>query len=238
MSEEDRSDPAVRARSALDHERSRDRATRIGAASCLGAIALVAPFVAEPLTGDPGATVGAIVGALLLVALATAVWPHEWTADEERHRWLEAIWREVRTDADAHTPWERYAAWAEPAEGRVELVMICCAPIAERVRGAPSPYTRRVRKRLGPDDVGAAAEAMEELRREAAELEFKAREHYRDDQLEAERREHEEMLRAIDDSATAYEREQEGRVRTELAEQDAAEREAQSEALARALRRP
>lgn len=238
MTDADRSDPGVRAAAAFEHTHASERRRRIVGTLSLGAVALVAPFAAEPLTGDHGATVGAVVGSLVLLALAVAASPHEWSPEEERHHRLEAIWREVRTDADVRTPWERYAAWVEPADGAVELVVIRRAPVAERAGGSLSPFSPRVHLRLGPDDVASAAEAMEKLRGEAAGLEEKARQLYEESQVEAERSTHEETLRSVDEAAESYQREQDERLRREGAEQDAAERQAQAEALVRALRRP
>jgi hypothetical protein len=238
MKEFDRSDPGVRAVELFDRGKARDRSVRTAAGLALGTAAVAAPFVAAPVTGSSGATVGAVVGALLLAALAAVVWPYEWSSAEEQHRRLEAIWREVRTDADAQVPWDRYAAWVEPGGGQVELVLIRCAPAARRVAGAPTPYSRKVVRRLEADDVATAAEAMEELRAEASDLEFKARQDHSANLAEAERRAHEETLRGIDEEADAYQRAADERAQRELAEQDAAEREAQAAALARALRRP
>ena len=236
MSEVDRSDPAVRAEAAFRGARAAERGVRVATALALGFVAFVAPFGAS--AGGEGATVGAVVAALVLVALAVALWPHERTSDEERHHRLEAIWREVRTDADAHTPWDRYAAWVENSGTGVELVLIHCAPVGERVGGAPSPFSRRVHRRLDADDVGSAAEAMEKLRAKAMELEERAREQYKAGLADADRRAHEETLRAVDEAAESYQREADERARRELAEQEAAEQKAQAEALARALRRP
>ena len=238
MTEIDRSDPGVRAVDRFERSKARDRAVRSGAGLALGTAAVVAPFVAAPATGSSGATVGAVVGALLLAALAAAVWPYEWSSAEEQHRRLEAIWREVRTDPDAQVPWDRYAAWVEPGGGQVELALIRCAPTMRRVAGAPSPYSRKVARRMGADDVATAAEAMEELRAQASDLEFKAQQDHAANLAETERRAHEETLRGIDEEAAAYQRAADERAQRELAEQDAAEQEAQAAALARALRRP
>ena len=238
MNELDRSDPGVRAVERFDRGKARDRGVRSVVGLALATTAIAAPFVAAPVTGSSGATIGAVVGALLLAALAAAVWPYEWSSAEEQHRRLEAIWREVRTDADAQVPWNRYAAWVEPGGGQVELVLIRCAPAARRVASAPTPYSRKVVRRLSADDVATAAEAMEQLRAEASELEFKAQQDHSADLAEAERRAHEETLRGVDEEAEAYQREADERAQRELAEQDAAERASQAAALARALRRP
>ena len=100
-------------------------------------------------------------------------------------------------------PWERYAAWAEPDEGSVELSRIACAPAAERIAGAPSPYSLQVLRRLDADDVAAAAEAMEELRAEASELELRAQQRHEDEGEQAERLAQEQVLREIDEAAAA-----------------------------------
>ena len=238
MTATDRADPGSRAEARFERARSRDRNGRLAIAWTLIASGVAAPFAAEVAAADPGAAVGGVAAGLLLVTLAVAVWPQEWSTAEERHRRLEWIWREIRTDADAHQPWERYGAWAEPAKGRVELSLIRCEPAARRFGGAPSPYGRRVRRRIAPDEVATAAEAMEKLRAEAAELELAARQRHHDELGEAERRAHDELMRGIDEAAEAYQREADERARRELAEQDAAERAAEAEALARALRRP
>lgn len=234
----DRSDPAVRAAVRLERLEARDQTARVTKALMLGVVAIVAPLTAAPITGDPGATVGAIVGGLLALALAVAVWPYEWSVEERRHRELEAIWRELRSDADAGVPWERYGAWAEPVEDAVQLVLVTCAPAAPRVGGAPSPYSRRVVRRLDPDDVAAAAQAMEELRADAAQRELRAQQRYEQANLEAQRQTDDRTLREIDETAAADLRAREQQLEREFAEQQAAERRAQAEAVARALRRP
>lgn len=234
----DRSDPAARAAArARDFER-RDRSLRLAAGLGLGALALVAPFVAEPLTGDSGAVVGAVVAALLLLGLATAVWPYEWSAEERHHRRLEAIWREVRSDADEAVPWERYAAWAESAGRQVRLTLIRCGPRSGEAAHEPSPYSRQVVRRMDGEDVEAGAEAMEALRAEAAKREAEERERYEHEQAEAERAAHEMTLQEIEDTAAADIAAGEEQVRREMAAQEESEQRAQAEALARALRRP
>ncbi len=83
-----RGDPATRV-TALE---VREHAWRTAAAIALSVLAATMPFVAGPLTGGAGAVVGAVVASLLLLALAFVVWPYDWSADEGRHRELEAIW--------------------------------------------------------------------------------------------------------------------------------------------------
>jgi len=233
----DRTDPGARARARLDRERRHGRrrtATGVG----LGALAVVVPVAAEPLTDSPGATVGGVVAAILLVLIAVAVWPWEWSPDECEHRTLASIWREVRLDADEAVTWERYAAWAEPAGGDVELQLIRCAPAARRAGGAPSPFTREVVRRIDADDIARATEAMERLRAEANERELGARERADQQQAEHQLRAHQAMLDSIDSAAAAELATREQQLRCELAEQEAAERHAQAEAVARSIRRP
>jgi hypothetical protein len=213
----------------LERLKRRDRRRRIARALVLVALAVAAPFVAA---ADPGATIGAVVASLLLCALAVAVWPYRWSAAEERHRELEAIWRELRTDADTSVPWERLAAWAQAAGDEVELVIITCAP------GEPRAYGRHVVRRVGGDDVAAAAEAMEELRADAAQRELDAQRRHEQGELEAQWRAEERALHDVDKAAAIELRAREEQLKRELAEQDAAERRAQAEAVARALRRP
>jgi hypothetical protein len=234
----DRSDPAVRATARMQAFERRDRSLRLAIGLGLGALAVVAPFLAEPLTAESGSIVGAVVAALLLLALATAVWPYEWSAEERRHRRLEAIWREVRSDADAVVAWERYAAWAESAGRQVNLALIRCAPRTGDTGFTASPYSRQLVSRIDGEDVEAAAEAMEALRAEASEREAQARERYHHEQAEAEQAAHELTLKEIDDAAAADIAAGEEQARRELAAQEEAEQKAQAEALARALRSP
>jgi hypothetical protein len=234
----DRGDPAVRAALRLEGTKARDRGTRIGAAVTLGALAVVGPLVAKPLTGDPGATVGAVLVSLLVVALAVAVWPQSWSAEERRHHELEAIWREARSDADASVAWRRFAVWAREDRGAVELILVRCAPSTARAAGAPSPYDLEVASRFAPEEVAAAAEAMEKLRADAADRELHARQEFEQTQVEAEQAAHVRTLREIDESAEAELRAREVQMRREIAEQEAADAQSQAEAVARALRRP
>lgn len=205
----------------------------------IGGLAVVMPFAAEPLTGGPGASVGAIVGAGVLCLLAVAIWPIEWAEAERAHHELSLIWRLARPDPDDQpVGWERYAAWAEPSGEEVELQLICCAPVAKRVAGAPSPFSRLVVRRLDGEDMEGAAEAMQELRDEAAERERRARERRELADVEAADRACEAQLSEIDSEAAAELAERERQLHRELAEQEAAERRAQAETLARSLRQP
>jgi len=233
----DRADPAVRAAARARSSEARERSLRVVAGVTLGAAAALAPVAARALTGDPGAIVGAVVAALLLAGLAAVVWPYEWSAEERTHRQLEAIWRELRADADELVPWERYAAWAEPAGRDVELSLIGCAPGAGGAPAAPSPYRCEAVRRLPADDMEAAAQAMEDLRAEAARLELEGRRRHERRQRDAEQAMHERTLREIDEGAAAQVAANEERLRRELAAQEDADRRAQAEALARALRR-
>lgn len=166
-----------------------------------------------------------------------AVWPYDWSAAEGRHRELEAIWRELRGDADASVPWERYAAWAEPAGSQVKLSLITCGPRAGGPPPSPSPYSLQVVRRLSAEDQEAAAEAMEELRAEAWRRELEARRRHEQDQVDAEQAAHDMTMQEIDERAAAEVAARDEELRRELAAQEEAEQKAQAEALARALRR-
>lgn len=210
----------------------------MGGAAVLAGVGIALPFAAGPVTGDPGATVGAVVLALLLLAVATAIWPAGWTPAEVEHHRLDSIWRELRGDADRDLPWERHAAWAEPADDSVVIGLVCRVPTTRRVAGAPSPYRWEERRRLDADEVDAAAEAMESLREEAAEREAAAERRWKQAQAESERRAHERRLADIDREAQATAKARDDAMRRETAEQEAADRRAQAEAVAQALRRP
>ena len=230
----DDSDPAT----GVERLRARERRRRIRAGLLLGALAAVAAFTAAPVTGGPGATVGGVVAAIILCLLAIANWPSEWSDTERAHHELAWIWRQARVDAgDEQVAWERYAAWAEPVGEEVELQLICCEPIAERVADAPSPFSRLVVRRLNAEDIEAAAEAMQQLCDEAAERERQARERHELDRVQAQSRDYDEQLSAIDDQAAAELAAREQQLRREFAEQEATERRAQAEAIARAIRR-
>src|SRR3954454_11945112 len=122
--EPDRSDPAVRAAARLAQTRTDERRNRRVAAATLLLAGVLAVLAAEPVTGEPGATVGAIVGALLLTALAVAVWPYAWSEAEATRRRLESIWPELRRAAARRVEWDRYAAWAEAREGSIRLILL------------------------------------------------------------------------------------------------------------------
>lgn len=231
----ERCDPAA----GVERLRASERRRRITAGLVLGALAVAVAFAAGPLTGSPGATVGGIVAALILCLLAVATWPTEWSESERAHHELALIWREARADPDdEQVAWERYAVWAEPSGEDVELQLICCAPLAHPTTDAPSPFSRLVVRRLNAEDVERAAEAMEELREEAAARELRARERHELAGVEAANRACDERLSEIDSEAAAELAARDLQLHRELAEQEAAERRAQAEAVARALRRP
>jgi hypothetical protein len=199
--------------------------------------AAVGPFVAAPLAGGPGATVGAIVASVLLVGSAVAVWPWDWSDAEREHHTLAAIWAQARPETDEPTPWARYAAWARSDEDTVELVLIERAGSAEAVNLA-SPFRVTVVETLDAEAVLEATAAMERLRTDAAEREDRARERHAEAVAAAARKPYDDALRAVDEGAAAEQRRAEAAMRRELAEQEAAERRAQASAVARALRRP
>jgi hypothetical protein len=234
----DLSDPGARAAARLAAQLRAHRGGRIGGSLSLALLGVVLVVTAEPLTGVAGARVGAVIAALCLIGLAAAVWPWTWSPAEHEHHQLDSIWREVRTDAELEVPWERFAAWAEAGPKSVHLQLIRCAPGQPRAGGAPSPFSRTRGPRLDPDDVAGAAEAMEALRARASEREQAARERHSQHQLESELRRHEGRLAAIDHELEQAVKAGEERARREAAEQEAADRRAQADAVARSLRRP
>ncbi len=206
-----------------------ERRRRISTSLVIGALAVVTPFSAAPLAGSPGATVGGVVGAIILCLLAVAIWPIEWSDSERTHRELSLIWRQARADADdEQVAWERYAAWAEPCGEDVELQLICCAPLVEAPGNAPSPFSRVVVRRVNAEDMEGAAEAMQELRDEAAARERRARERHELAHIEAADRACEERLGEIESEAAAELAAREQQLRRERAEQEAAARRAQA----------
>ena len=195
-------------------------------------------FAAEPLTGQAGATVGAVVGALLLLALAAAVWPWEWTKAESTHRELESIWHELRTDAAQRVEWDRYAAWADAkAEQRG------AQPGALRAR---TPATRRRPQPLQPRPPPADRRRGHRRRRPPPWKRCEPRPPTSNLTPSAATtsgrstpsdNEHQSRLDAIERDAEAAIQAGEQQARRELAAQEAAERRAQADAVARALRR-
>jgi hypothetical protein len=230
----DLSDPAVRAAARVRERERGEAARRTAAGVALVAVALVAPFAAAPVTGDGGATVGAVVGSLLLLGCAVAVWPWEWSAQERRHHELMAIWSEARGVEGEPVPWDRYAAWADAEGERIVLWLLCRRGSAS---DHPTPVSMEEVRRIDAEDMAEAAGAMEGLREDAAAREAKARERHLEGISAAERRAHEEALRRVEAAADERERRAEEAMRRELAEEEAAERRAQAEAVARALRR-
>jgi hypothetical protein len=206
---------------------------RAAAGLLLAAIAAVAPFLAQPLTGDPGATVGAVVGSIVLGGSAAAVWPWAWSAAERRHHELMAIWGEARGETTEVASWDRYVAWAR-ADG--ECVVLVLIRWAARPAG-PSPLSERVECRLKADDVAAAA-AMESLRDQAEAMEARARREFLNSVAAADRRAVDEALQAIEATARRHQEHAEAEMHREIAREEAAERRAEAAALARALRRP
>lgn len=233
----DRSDPEVRAQLALSGFERGQRRSRVVVALLLLAVALVGPFVAAPLVGDPGATVGAIVASVLCAGAAVAIWPWAWSTAEREHHRLAAIWAEARADDGTETPWDRYAAWAEADGERVTLLMLRRAGTTSDP-AEPSPFGVKVAQRLDAEDVVEATAAMERLRTEAADREAKARERHAEAVAAAERKPYDDALREVERAAAAEKRRADAQMRRELAEQEAAERRAQASAVARALRRP
>jgi hypothetical protein len=199
-------------------------------------VALV--VAAEPVTGVAGARVGAVVGALCLTGVGAAVWPWSWSEAEHEHHRLDSIWGELRADADLNVRWERYAAWAEAGSESVQLQLIRCALGRPRAGGAPTPFSLSLVRGVDADDVEGAVEAMEALRGEASERERQAMDKHSDEQVEGERRRHEARLAAIDHEFELTVKAGEERARRELAAQEAADRRAQTDAVARVLRRP
>ncbi len=232
VDEADRTDPDVRAAARVRAFEQRQRRTRTAAGVLLGGAAAVSPFLAAPITGD-GATVGAVLGALLLAGCAAAVWPWSWSPHERRHHELTAIWAEARGDTDTSVPWDRYAAWAGAEGDHVELILLRLAGTTDD----PSPLSSEVVRRLDADDVAGAASAMEQLRERATAMETRACEQYLDARSAAERRAHDEALRHVDAAADEHHRQAEEQMRHDLAAEEAAERRAQAAAVARALRR-
>ena len=133
----DRSDPGVRADLRLAATERTQRASRITAAIAVFALAAVIPFMAQPLTGDPGAIYGATIASLVLVGCGVAAWPWRWSDAEREQHALAAIWNEARVGADAATPWTRYAAWA--AGRKPTALTSSSSPARARRRTSGSP---------------------------------------------------------------------------------------------------
>ncbi len=231
----DRSDPAVRAELALRAAEHEHRARRTLAGLLLAAVAVAGPFAAAPLTGGPGATIGAIVASVLCAGCAVVVWPWRWSAAEREHHRLAAVWAQARPATDAMTPWDRHAAWAQERDGAVEVLLVTRAGPGDP---APSPYHAAVLQTFAAEAVLDATAAMERVRGEAAEREARAHERHLEAVAAAARKPYDDALRRVDDAAAAAQRRAEAQMREELAREEAAERRAQAAAVARALRRP
>lgn len=228
----------MRAAQALAARRRRENLVRTAVGLVLFGLAILVPAGAEPVTGDPGATVGGVVTAILFMTLAVAVWPQPWSPGEAQHRELDAIWHEVRTDADEEVAWPRFAGWVQADGERLRLQMLRRDPAANGLGGAPSPYLREDVRRIAADDIELATAAMEQLRTDAQAREESARRDLDDQNTRAERVAHERALQNIDDASAAEIRAREEELKQEMAAQDAAERRAQAAAVARSLRRP
>ena len=239
----DRDDPEGRAQLAVDVFARRDRNTRVASALGLCALAGLGPWLAGVID-DPGPTFGTILASLLFVGCAVAVWPWTWSPAEREHHAHAAIWAQVRATAEQDEPWTRYAAWANANQHQVELVLISRAGSADPAV-SPSPFTLTVKRRLDPDALEDAADAMQALHEQAAELEAHAHERHLVTVATAARKPYHDALHAVDDAlrdvepaADKHQRHAEIQMRHELAEEHAAERRAQAAAVARALRRP
>src|SRR4051812_5621929 len=160
----DRDDPNVRAGLAVDDSERRERTTRIAKALGLFALAGLGPWLAGPVPGDP-ATVGAVLALLLLLGCAAAIWPWTWSEAEREHHTAAAIWAQIRSTSGDDTPWTRYGAWAIAGDQHVELVLVSRRGTADEALAA-SPFTLTVKRRLDPDEVDDAADAMQALRQE------------------------------------------------------------------------
>ena len=233
-SEIDRSDPAVRADLALRAAEHAHRARRTLAGLLLAAVAVAGPFAAAPLTGAPGATIGAIVASVLCAGCAVVVWPWNWSAAEREHHRLAAVWAQARPDTEAATPWERHAAWAQERGGAVDVLLVTRAGSAEP---SPSPYRAAVVETFAAEAVLEATAAMERVRGEAAEREARAHERHLEAVAAVTCKPYDDALRRVDDDAAAAQRHAEAQMRDELAREEAAERRAEAAAVARALRR-
>lgn len=233
----DRSDPAVRAALRLDRVRVGERRRRIVTAKLLIGAAVVLVFAAYPVTGSPGAVVGAVAGAIVLVSLAGAVMPQQWSAAEHRHRELEAIWREIRSDGDEQVPWDRYAAWAESVGESVKLYLLRQSAARPNRDVVPSLFSRELVRTIAADSIEEAVTAMENLRATAAAMEAQARKAYESAKEQERLAGYDDALRTVERSAREYQAAREKEMLEEVSAQEAAERRAQAEAVARGLRR-
>ena len=231
----DPDDPDGRAQLALREFAHRDRRNRVAAALALFALAGAGPLVSWGVLGDTTATVGTILAAVLCFGCGVALWPWPWSEAEREHHHAVAVWSHVRPATARATPWTRYAAWAIACEDRVELVLISRRGTAEEATSA-SPFTFTVRRRLDAHSIDDAAVAMEALRAEAAELEANAHDRHLA-ALAASGRRPDDARHAVQETAEDHQRRLEAQLNHEVAQEDAAERRAQADAVARALRR-
>jgi hypothetical protein len=239
----DPSDPGARAAERLRLRRERRFRWR-------GGLAVALPLVAAallPLAGAAGAAALLMFFLLFLVPLsviaATRVWPRDWNDFELEEYLLEAIWQELRGDADETVPWARFAAWAEADSEKIDLQLL---RFASDLEPADEPWFSRIPVRtFTVDEKEEATEAMESLKVEAERREREARERYELTLLEEEQRQHEERLAAMERLVEYHKaelerqlEEDEARAQRERADQDASMRRTEAEAVARALRRP
>jgi hypothetical protein len=225
----DRDDPDVRAQLAVGNFERRERATRIAKALGLFALAVLGPWLTGPVPGEP-ATVGAVLASLLFLGGGAAIWPWTWSDAEHTHHTAAAIWVQIRPTAGDDTAWTRYGAWAIAGNQHLALVLVSRRGTADEAVAA-SPFTLTVKRHLDPDAVDEAADAMEALRQEAAELETRAYERHRDTVKP------DDAVRALDPAADDHQRRAEVQMLREVAAEEAGERRAQASAVARALRR-
>src|SRR4051812_7995965 len=224
----DREDPGVRARLAVHDVERRDRTARVAKALGLFALAGLGPWLAGAVPGDP-ATVGAVLASLLLLGGGAAIWPWTWSEAERQHHTGAAIWSQIRPTAGEDAPWTRYGAWAIADGQHVELVLVSRRGTAEEAVAA-SLFTLTAKRRLDPDELDDAADAMEALRQEAAELETRAYERHRDTVKP-------DDAAALDPATDDHQRRAEVQMLREVAAEETGERRAQASAVARALRR-
>jgi isopropylmalate/homocitrate/citramalate synthase len=178
--------------------------------------------------------VGAVLASLLFLGAGVAIWPWTWSEAERRHHTVAAIWTQIRPTAGDETPWTRYGAWAIADDQRIELMLVTRRGTADEA-GAASPFTLTIKRRLDPDEVDDAADAMEALRQEAAALETRAYERHRDTVSAAVGPAG--AVRTLEPAADDDQRRAEVKMLGEVAAEEAGERRAQASAVARALRR-
>ena len=138
----DRSDPGVRADLRLAATERTQRASRITAAIALFALAAVIPFVAQPLTGDPGAIYGATIASIVLVGCGVAAWPWRWSDAEREQHTFAAIWDEARVDADRPNPVDAIRGLGTGPKATA-LTSSCSPARAQRRTNASSARSRR-----------------------------------------------------------------------------------------------